>query len=90
MAQDHSVLGLQLLFSFLSSSSNSPKWCVHDCVLDLLGRAVPMELLFFFPTRNCLWHGFGYVFSKQAQNWDFIGITEIVLEARKSRLAFFF
>lgn len=47
MAQDHSVLGLQLLFSFLSSSSNSPKWCVHDCVLDLLGRAVPMELLFF-------------------------------------------
>lgn len=48
MAQDHSVLGLQLLFSFLSSSSNSPKWCVHVYVLDLLGRAVPMELLFFF------------------------------------------
>lgn len=47
MAQDHSVLGLRLLFSFLSSSASSPKWCVQNCVLDLLGGAVPMELLFF-------------------------------------------
>lgn len=46
MAQDHSVLGLQLLISFPSSSSSAPKWCVHECVLDLLGRAVPMDFYF--------------------------------------------
>lgn len=44
MAQDHSVLGLQLL-SLLSfrSSNYSPQWCVPCCVLG----CIPMELLLF-------------------------------------------
>lgn len=46
MAQDHSVLGLQLLFSFLSSSSGSPKWCVHECGVDLV---IGLYFLGIFP-----------------------------------------
>lgn len=85
MAQDHSVLGLQLLVSCLSSSSSSAKWCVHECVLDLLGRAGPMELYFFlFLFLRGIVCGFGYVFSKYSPNWDFV----VMAEKFKTRMFF--
>lgn len=79
MAQDHSVLGLQLLISFLSvpAAPTLQKWCVQNCVLDLLGGALPMELL-FLPTRGvlcgmCLDTIFSIISNWK---WDCTGITE--------------
>lgn len=56
MAQDQSVLGLRLLISFLSAlaAPTLQKWCVQNCVLDVSGGALPLELL-FLQTRGETW-----------------------------------